>query len=850
MGVSQRTERRWIAGAVILALALRLSYVLWGPQFPIIYDQTTYDMAAKNLLTQHIYSFSIPKGVSYFDPASGQVKKDGNTGLPTPTAFTLPGYPLFLAGIYKVFGMEPTPVNVVRIVQAFLSTLIVLEIIILGSILRQRTVGLLAGYFAAVYPPFIWMSGFLLTECLFSFLLISSLLLFISALKSSSPSGILVTGIVLGVSSLVRAVGISFTLPLILVILFYCGSRYYKKGIKMALLLTVGVILVVSPWLIRNYKVFHEPFGLSAETGHVFLLGTYINYDWKNEEHLWPSGNINGIDVFKNDHKKFSFAVTRIKKIWSDQPQELIKWYLIDKPQLMWLSPYSDGNQWLLSTVHQYLLHRWVLLLALMGVIVGLKYRTVLFPTGLLIFFTLEHIPFMTLNRLAAPIMPLVIFLAAYGCVVIVMTIKQFTYSSGSGERLKVIKGILLGSISGTLLYITLQLRPSSLQGYFSPEIAVLSSLGLACFTIGLVIRVWQLLRPRIGPINFVSLVVMGVLTADYLGVLGPFSVIKAKEVSPRAYLAVADQPLEQVIDLPRWVHSYRRYFLRIRADSASADPKNGIRVYIDDEVIKDIPPGQAVHGWIRIPVSAQTIKGKTHIIVRVELYGETDASSNYVNVYLIEDKRGISSFNGNTNDLSLDAGIQKGSYLIGLELKGRSLLGDVGLWLGSPRNRLGWLQSQHLEFIAPAYDWRSYLADTRDIVERKVSVPEISTTKHKYYVALFASGASRPEQVPATYDVVLFIDGQEVATFQGGLPPTLEWRRVEINPQLLVGKNSVNVQVRVKGAPDANQNYINIYGTSRLSGENSLFNGSNKDLSRDPGRQAGEFLIQIETGM
>lgn len=93
---SLRRHPRYYLLAAAAAFALRLLFILRFPQFDG--DSLTYGNLAINLLTNHTFAFSM-------------------SGTPVPTYIRLPGYPLFLAGVFAIFGQEHY--TAVRVVQMF-----------------------------------------------------------------------------------------------------------------------------------------------------------------------------------------------------------------------------------------------------------------------------------------------------------------------------------------------------------------------------------------------------------------------------------------------------------------------------------------------------------------------------------------------------------------------------------------------------------------------------------------------------------------------------------------------------------------------------------------------------------
>src|SRR5438309_1237075 len=96
-----KSLRFWVAILLLLlALAFRIAIARFLPNDEPD-DGRVYAQLARNVLEQHVYSL---------DPEPPY----------QPTLIRLPGYPLFLAGIYSIFGH--TNNSAVRIAQALLDT--------------------------------------------------------------------------------------------------------------------------------------------------------------------------------------------------------------------------------------------------------------------------------------------------------------------------------------------------------------------------------------------------------------------------------------------------------------------------------------------------------------------------------------------------------------------------------------------------------------------------------------------------------------------------------------------------------------------------------------------------------
>src|SRR5439155_18128803 len=132
---------------LVLAAAFRIAVVHWLPN-DAPGDSKSYARIARNVLEQHSYS-------------------DAEVSPFAPTLIRLPGYPLFLATIYKVFGHGNN--GAVRIVQALIDTATCGLIALLAFYWepdeeRKRATAIAALALAAVCPFTVIYSATILTE--------------------------------------------------------------------------------------------------------------------------------------------------------------------------------------------------------------------------------------------------------------------------------------------------------------------------------------------------------------------------------------------------------------------------------------------------------------------------------------------------------------------------------------------------------------------------------------------------------------------------------------------------------------------------------------------------------------
>jgi len=210
----------WRAHPVVVtcvaSLAVRAAFILtYGASAPLTAwgDDPYYDSIAKRLVMNHQYV---------------------NTWYP-------PGYPLFVALIYAVFGRHWV---VVRFVQAVLGAATCGLTYRLGAKVFDDRVGRLAGAVLVFYPGLAYMSWRIMGETLFIFLLVLALNVAVGMARRSRLREAVALGLVVGVAQLVKSN--LFVFPALLVAwsaLALSGSVRQRLALVCAL---SGSLLLVS----------------------------------------------------------------------------------------------------------------------------------------------------------------------------------------------------------------------------------------------------------------------------------------------------------------------------------------------------------------------------------------------------------------------------------------------------------------------------------------------------------------------------------------------------------------------------------------------------------------------------
>jgi 4-amino-4-deoxy-L-arabinose transferase-like glycosyltransferase len=246
-------KRLWSVYALLLLIALsfRLFVALRLPNDEPD-DGRVYSQIARNILEQHVYSHE--SQAPY-----------------VPSIIRLPGYPLFLAGIYVVFGHGNN--TAVRVAQAVIDTLTCVLIALVAfewavDDERKHRAAVIAFALAAVCPFTAIYVATILTEVWASFLAVAMTLIATFAFKATvrkrAMAWWVVTGLIAGLAVLFRpdsglfAAAIGGTLILSTLAGWRrLNLRRIAEVLLCAVLFSVAFCIVLVPWTIRNRRVFH-----------------------------------------------------------------------------------------------------------------------------------------------------------------------------------------------------------------------------------------------------------------------------------------------------------------------------------------------------------------------------------------------------------------------------------------------------------------------------------------------------------------------------------------------------------------------------------------------------------------
>ena len=269
------------------------------------------------------------------------------------SAWMTPVYPYLVAGAFRIFGVYSTASDFALLTfQALISALNCLPILYFARRLFGLRVGLWSGWTWAFFPYAIYFPVERIWGTWLSTLLLSVLFL-IALYMEKSPSLWLWAGfgMLWGFTALIEPV-VMTAWPFVACWSAFCLFRQRTRWLAPLAVSVLGLLLVVTPWFVRNYATFGHfiPFrdtmgmeihmGNSGDTFHwrPSWIGPWHNdQEWKDFRELGEVAYMQrekqrGLDFIRTHPKWFAVAtVRRFGYIWTGF-WSLDKRYLAEEP--------------------------------------------------------------------------------------------------------------------------------------------------------------------------------------------------------------------------------------------------------------------------------------------------------------------------------------------------------------------------------------------------------------------------------------------------------------------------------------------------------------------------------------
>jgi 4-amino-4-deoxy-L-arabinose transferase-like glycosyltransferase len=181
----------------------------------------------------------------------------------------------------------------------------------------DEKVAVLTAVTLIVSPLFIFSMFIAGTETPFSFLNALFLFVLTLALMNRKIHVFFASGIVLGLATLCRAV--SILLPFFLLPVFFVRQNSRKEKFLQYAIFFLGFVLTITPWIVRNYLVFHKFVPVQTLGGvHLYMAAPGAS---TKKDKITDWGKVGQLNSAERDQFFYSQAWKRIKQ----QPGQFLK---------------------------------------------------------------------------------------------------------------------------------------------------------------------------------------------------------------------------------------------------------------------------------------------------------------------------------------------------------------------------------------------------------------------------------------------------------------------------------------------------------------------------------------------
>jgi 4-amino-4-deoxy-L-arabinose transferase-like glycosyltransferase len=226
-----------LAFALLVRIIYFICIIIRNPEGIYVFDSYGYWQIAFNVREYGIFSQSYDLPIE-------------------PDYFRTPLYPLFII-MAESLGPEGFSIIALQIILAVLTCYLTYKITM--EMTGFRFISHLAALIIAIDVPSIVMNSLVLTETLFTFLLVTLVYVFIRYLKTGSVKILMLAALLCGSAILCRPIGFFIPALFSFFILFQFRNELQKLIVHLLVFISVS-LLTVSPWLIRNKKAFDHYF--------------------------------------------------------------------------------------------------------------------------------------------------------------------------------------------------------------------------------------------------------------------------------------------------------------------------------------------------------------------------------------------------------------------------------------------------------------------------------------------------------------------------------------------------------------------------------------------------------------
>lgn len=327
-----------------------------------------------------------------------------------------PGYPYFLAAVFKLFG---TNLLIVRLIQCLLDSATVGLVYLIARAIGSRRMAFMAALAYAVYPIAIRYCVEITAETPFTLLQTGAIAALVYGVADWRLRLFLGSGILWALAILTRSTPV--LLPFVAAPVVVIVGRFRPRAWIAGAVVAVATVVLLAAWGIRNEKVLHEFMVVQSNSGTTFAYGADAAWwtlaghpaRYQYVEELIRRGAIPAIASSQSDiDRRFWLAgIERYKSRWAENKIGSVTFF-VRKFFRLWYGSESGQSLRALAIMQLPLLGLWVL-----GVVLRWRQRTYVdvILLGVIGYYISLHVLMLPMLRYLFPAMPLIMIYATFG---------------------------------------------------------------------------------------------------------------------------------------------------------------------------------------------------------------------------------------------------------------------------------------------------------------------------------------------------------------------------------------------------------------------------------------------------
>jgi 4-amino-4-deoxy-L-arabinose transferase-like glycosyltransferase len=238
-----------------------------------------------------------------------------------------PGYPLFLS-IFLTDKPDVHFMHRVTLAQAILGVISTLFVFLLAARVLAPSLACAVALLTALTPHLATISTYLLTESLFTCLLLISMWAFVRAVQSSRYHDWAMAGLVFGLCCLVRP---TLQIAPLLLLLFACFAPRMRPFLKPLALATVCWAVLLAPWVAYKSQIPDAPDQPNLVRATIYH-GSFPKFMYQDRPETYAY-------AYRYDPQATEIMGSgsalrkRLGERMRQQPWRYLHWYLIGKPE-------------------------------------------------------------------------------------------------------------------------------------------------------------------------------------------------------------------------------------------------------------------------------------------------------------------------------------------------------------------------------------------------------------------------------------------------------------------------------------------------------------------------------------